>query len=112
MQGESLSPLSPIAFHYTRNFRPGQSLIVTDDLIACDADDPPAAYTRELVNVCTLTTDLNAVPRSLFTRLTTTRGVEFDNLDFTLEMIVDSAGLGFELKVDGVRYGRVEAEFH
>ncbi|KFH41742.1 Heat shock 70 kDa protein 12A-like protein [Hapsidospora chrysogenum ATCC 11550] len=111
-KGESLSPVSPIAFHYTRNFRPGQSLIVTDDLIACDADEPPAAYTRDLIHVCTLTTDLNAVPRSLFTRLTTTRGVEFDNLDFTLEMIVDSAGLGFELKVDGVRYGRVEAEFH
>ena len=104
--------MAPIAFHYTRNFRPGQSLVVTDDLIACEADEPPAAYTRDLVHVCTLTTDLNAVPRSLFTRLTTTRGVEFDNLDFTLEMIVDSAGLGFELKVDGVRYGRVEAEFH
>lgn len=111
-QGEALSPLAPIAFHYTRNFRPGQSLIVTDDLIACDADEPPAAYTRDLIHVCTLTTDLNAVPRSLFTRLTTTRGVEFDNLDFTLEMRVESAGLGFELKVDGVRYGRVEAEFH
>ncbi|KAF4343007.1 hsp70 [Fusarium beomiforme] len=111
-KGEALSPLAPIAFHYTRNFRPGQSLIVTDDLIACDADEPPAAYTRDLIHVCTLTTDLNAVPRSLFTRLTTTRGVEFDNLDFTLEMRVESAGLGFELKVDGVRYGRVEAEFH
>ncbi|KYK58469.1 hypothetical protein DCS_05485 [Drechmeria coniospora] len=111
-KAEALSPLSPIAFHYTRNFRPGQSLMVTDDLIACDSDEPPAAYTRDLVHVCTLTTDLNAVPRSLFTRLTTTRGVEFDNLDFTLEMIVDSAGLGFELKVDGMRYGRVEAEFH
>ncbi|GKT57091.1 hsp70 protein [Colletotrichum tofieldiae] len=89
-----------------------KSLLVTDDLIACEADDPPSAYTRDLIHVCTLTTDLNAVPRSLFTRLTTTRGVEFDNLDFTLEMIVDSAGLGFELKVDGVRYGRVDAEFH
>ncbi len=111
-QGEAISPLSPIAFHYTRNFRPGQSLVVTDDLIACEADEPPKAYTRDLVHVCTLTTDLNAVPRSLFTRLTTTRGVEFDNLDFTLEMIVDSAGLGFELKVDGVRYGRVDADFH
>ncbi|KAI1093758.1 actin-like ATPase domain-containing protein [Rostrohypoxylon terebratum] len=111
-QGEAISPLSPISFHYTRNFRPGQSLVVTDDLIACEADEPPAAYSRELKHVCTLTTDLSAVPRSLFTRLTTTRGVEFDNLDFTLEMIVDSAGLSFELKVDGVRYGRVEAEFH
>lgn len=111
-KGEAISPLSPIAFHYTRNFRPGQSLVVTDDLIACEADEPPPAYSRHLVHVCTLTTDLSAVPRSLFTRLTTTRGVEFDNLDFTLEMIVDSAGLGFELKVDGVRYGRVEADFH
>lgn len=93
--------------------RPGQSLIVSDDLIASDADgEPPSSYTRDLINVCTLTTDLGAVPKSLFTRLTTTRGVEFDNLDFTLEMVVESAGLAFELKVDGFRYGRVEAEFH
>jgi actin-like ATPase involved in cell morphogenesis len=111
-QGEALSPLTPVSFHYTRNFRPGQSLIVSDDLIACDSDSPPAAYSRDLINVCTLTTDLGAVPKSLFTRLTTTRGVEFDNLDFTLEMVVESAGLGFELKVNGVRYGRVEADFH
>ncbi|KAL1835667.1 hypothetical protein VTJ49DRAFT_6256 [Mycothermus thermophilus] len=111
-KGEAVSPLNPVAFHYTRNFRPGQSLVVTDDLIACEQDDPPDAYTRDLVHVCTLTTDLSAVPKHLFTRLTTTRGVEFDNLDFSLEMIVDSAGLGFELKVDGVRYGRVDAEFH
>ncbi len=93
--------------------RPGQSLVVSDDLIASDADgEPPSSYTRDLINVCTLTTDLGAVPKSLFTRLTTTRGVEFDNLDFTLEMVVESAGLAFELKVDGFRYGRVEAEFH
>lgn len=87
--------------------------VVSDDLIASDADgEPPSSYTRDLINVCTLTTDLGAVPKSLFTRLTTTRGVEFDNLDFTLEMVVESAGLAFELKVDGFRYGRVEAEFH
>ena len=98
---------------YLTCVRPGQSLVVSDDLIASDADgDPPSSYTRDLINVCTLTTDLGAVPKSLFTRLTTTRGVEFDNLDFTLEMVVESAGLAFELKVDGFRYGRVEAEFH
>jgi hypothetical protein len=38
--------------------------------------------------------------------------VEFDNLDCTLEMVVESAGLALELKVDSFRYGRVEAEFH
>jgi hypothetical protein len=27
-------------------------------------------------------------------------------------MVVESAGLAFELKVDGMRYGRVQAEIH
>jgi hypothetical protein len=111
-QGAQVSEASPISFHYTRNFRPGQSLVVEDDLIACDADVAPDSFRKGLINVCTLTTDLNTVPKSLFTRLTTTKGVEFDNLDFTLDMRIESAGLMFELKVDGVRYGGVSAKFH
>ncbi|CAI6268735.1 unnamed protein product [Periconia digitata] len=111
-KGAQVSEASPISFHYTRNFRPGQSLIVEDDLIACDLDTAPDAYRKELINVCTLTTDLNTVPKSLFTRLTTTKGVEFDNLDFTLDMRIESAGLVFELRVDGVKYGGVSAKFH
>ncbi|GME48972.1 actin-like ATPase domain-containing protein [Neofusicoccum parvum] len=109
---EQLSDSAPVSFHYTRNFRPGQSLVVEDDLIACDWDEAPESYKKGLVSVCTLTTDLSRVPRSLFTRLTTSKGVEFDNLDFSLDMRVESAGLVFELCVDGVGYGRVEARFH
>lgn len=111
-QGEQVSERKAVSFHYTRNFRPGQPLIVEDDLIACDDDIAPPSYRRGLINVCTLTTDLNAVPKTLFTRLTTTKGIEFDNLDFTLDMTIDSAHLVFELKVDGVRYGSVTAKFH
>ncbi|KAI9888220.1 MAG: hypothetical protein M1814_000956 [Vezdaea aestivalis] len=111
-KGEQVSERKAVSFHYTRNFRPGQSLVVEDDLIACDADTAPDAYKKGLINVCTLTTDLNAVPKGLFTRLTTTKGIEFDNLDFTLDMTIDSASLIFELKVDGVRYGKVIAKFH
>ncbi|KAF2027542.1 actin-like ATPase domain-containing protein [Setomelanomma holmii] len=111
-KGAQVSESTPISFHYTRNFRPGQSLIVEDDLIACDAETTPDSFRKGLINVCTLTTDLNTVPKSLFTRLTTTKGVEFDNLDFTLDMRIESAGLVFELKVDGVRYGSVGAKFH
>lgn len=111
-QGAQVSESTPISFHYTRNFRPGQSLVVEDDLIASDADTAPDSFRKGLINVCTLTTDLNTVPKSLFTRLTTTKGVEFDNLDFTLDMRIESAGLVFELMVDGVRYGGVSAKFH
>ena len=110
-QGTPISADAPISFHYTRNFRPGQSLVVEDDLIACDSDTAPDAYDKTLINVCTLTTDLNAVPKSLFTRLTTTKGIEFDNLDFELQMNIESANLVFELRVDGVRYGNVQADF-
>lgn len=53
-------------------------------------------------SVCTLMTDLSAVPRSEFTKLTTSKGVEYLNLDFSLDFIVDSASLMFELKVGGV----------
>ena len=107
-----ISADAPISFHYTRNFRPGLSLVVEDDLIGCDDDEAPAAMTNDLINVCTLTTDLNAVPKSLFTRLTTSKGIEFDNLDFELHMKIESAQLVFELRVDGIKYGSVEADFH
>lgn len=111
-KGTEVSESEPISFHYTRNFRPGQSLVVEDDLFACPDDSAPDAFGGELVHVCTLITDLSVVPKSLFTRLTTTKGYEFDNLDFGLDMRVQSAGLVFELKVDGIRYGSVEAKFH
>lgn len=80
--------------------------------MACESETAPDAYNKSLINVCTLKTDLNDVPKSLFTRLTTTKGVEFDNLDFELHMKIESANLVFELRVAGVKYGSVEAEFH
>ncbi|KAK1077163.1 hypothetical protein LTR33_008322, partial [Friedmanniomyces endolithicus] len=101
-KGTPISADQPISFHYTRNFRPSQSLVIEDELIACETDAAPEAFGSQLIKVCTLTTDINSVPKSLFTRLTTTKGVEFDNLDFELHMKIESAGLVFELRVDGV----------
>jgi hypothetical protein len=85
--------------------------VVEDDLIACEDDTAPDAYSKELVSVCKLKTDLSAVPQSLFTTLTTSKGQEFSNLDFELHMKIQSANLVFELMVDGVKYGSVQAEF-
>ncbi|KAK4637887.1 Heat shock protein 12A [Fulvia fulva] len=110
-KGTPISADQPISFHYTRNFRPGQSLVVEDDLIGCESDAAPDAWNKDLIKVCTLTTDLNAVPKGLFTRLTTTKSVEFDNLDFELHMMIKSANLVFELRVDGIKYGEVKADF-
>jgi hypothetical protein len=111
-QDTAISPATPISFHYTRNFRPSQSLIVEDELIACGSDIAPSSHTKTLSTVCTLRTDLAAVPEILFTRLKTSKGVEFLNLDFELVMRILSADLVFELRVGGVGYGVVQAEFH
>jgi hypothetical protein len=111
-QDTAISPSTPISFHYTRNFRPSQSLLVEDELIACGADIAPPSHTKTLSTVCTLRTDLAAVPEALFTKLKTSKGVEFLNLDFELVMRILSADLVFELRVGGVGYGVVQAEFH
>jgi len=42
----------------------------------------------------------------------TTKGIEFQNLDFELHMKIQSANLVFELVIAGISYGSVEAEFH
>jgi len=66
-RGEPVSDKTPISFHYTRNFRPGQSLKIEDDLISCEHEAAPASMAdanKHLVKtVCTLTTDLSSVPK-------------------------------------------------
>jgi len=112
MQNTPISPDTPVIFHYTRNFRAGQSMVVEDEVIACDEEDAPPQFRKSLSTVCTLRTDLSGVPKCLFEKLVTTKGVEFQNLDFELHMKIQSANLVFELVIAGISYGCVEAEFH
>lgn len=70
----------------------------------CQSEVAPQNMSADVGSVCTLMTDLSAVPRSKFTKLTTSKGVEYLNLDFSLDFIVDSASLMFELKVGGVSF--------
>lgn len=70
----------------------------------CQSEIAPQNMSADVGSVCTLMTDLSAVPRSEFTKLMTSKGVEYLNLDFSLDFIVDSASLMFELKVGGVSF--------
>lgn len=70
----------------------------------CESEIASVNMCENVRSVCTLRTDLSAVPKSEFARLVTSNGEEYMNLDFVLELIVDSASLMFELKVDGVRF--------
>ncbi|RPB08315.1 actin-like ATPase domain-containing protein [Morchella conica CCBAS932] len=110
-RGQSISENTPIRFHYTRNFE--SSLIVEEELMICESAIAPMTRKDQSVRpLCTLKTDLSTVPKKEFTRLETSDGRVFMNLDFALELRVDSASLMFELKVKGISYGSVTATFH
>jgi hypothetical protein len=64
-----------------------------------------------VTTVCKLTSDLTTVPKYLYTRGKNSKDVEYEGLHFTMEMSVLSASLLFELRVGGVRYGEVTADF-
>ena len=51
------------------------------------------------------------MPKQLYTKGRNSKDVEYEGLHFTMEMSVLSASLVFELRVDGVRYGEVTADF-
>lgn len=61
--------------------------------------------------MCKLRSDLTNVPKHLYTKGRNSKDVEYEGLHFTMEMSVLSASLRFELRVDGVRYGEVTADF-
>lgn len=54
-----------------------------------------------VITVCKLTSDLTNVPKNLYTKGRNSKDVEYEGLHFTMDMSVLSAGLKFELKVDG-----------
>lgn len=103
-RGQTISDRVPVSFQYTRNFRPGQTLVVEDELFMCESEIAPIHMSEGVRSVCTLKTDLSAVPKSKFLKLMTSNGDEYLNLDFVLELIVDSASLMFEFKVEGVGF--------
>lgn len=100
-KGAELGDLTPVSFPFYITFEEHHSRILVDELVACDDPIPPPAITDSVVTVCKLTSDLTNVPKYLFSRGRNSKDVEYEGLHFTMEMSVLSAGLKFELKVDG-----------
>lgn len=68
----------------------------------------PGSKTREL---CTLETDLSAVPNRYFMLRRNSKGKVYYEIHFELGLQIKSGSIHFDLRVDNVVYGNVTARF-
>lgn len=113
-KGQTISSTEPILFPFYRTFTSGNTKTVKDDLIVCDHEIAPTyhAKARKATRVlCTLVSNLDNVPPHLFQFKRSEDGELYQRLDYELGMQIESGGLKFDLRVDGVTYGDVTASF-
>ena len=67
-------------------------------------------YTTDVTKNCTLRSDLNQVPKSVFKRKKAKNGSEYWELHFKLLVSV-SAKMVFAFEVAGKQYGQVDADY-
>ncbi|KAG9600284.1 actin-like ATPase domain-containing protein, partial [Aureobasidium melanogenum] len=85
----------------------------TSSIIVSDAPEAPTEYeqSRETRILCRLEVDLDNVPRRYYKICTNSRGVRYRKLLYDIALTVQSGALCFDLRIDGVIYGVVRADF-
>ncbi|KAI7155864.1 actin-like ATPase domain-containing protein [Hortaea werneckii] len=111
-KGETVRPDKPVFFPFHRKYDRPRDKTVTDYLIVCDQDVAPREYNdRNTRSICALKTDLGRVPAHHWKDKFNSRGTRYQEIHYMLGMQIQSGGLRFDLRVDGVVYGDVVATF-
>ncbi|KAK4544121.1 hypothetical protein LTR36_004619 [Oleoguttula mirabilis] len=114
-KGDTVCSTQPILFPFYRCFALGASRTVTDELIICDDNFAPSVYSSAPGSatrvVCKMVVNLQSVPKHLWKELTNSSGERYDRLDYKVGMQIESGGLRFDCRVDGVVYGKATATF-
>lgn len=116
-KGETVSSTEPVLFpFYKTSSVHANNETITQELIVCDDSAAPSAYegvpgssTRV---VCKMVVNLQSVPRHLWKDRCNSSGTRYHRLDFEMGMQIESGGLRFDLRIDGVVYGKVTATFN
>ncbi|KAK3721826.1 hypothetical protein LTR37_002992 [Vermiconidia calcicola] len=113
-KGQTVSSAEPVLFSFTSDFTFAQNKAMTQELIVCDDEVAPVGYTEASSStkvLCKLVVPLSGVPTHLWEARQNTQGQRYEHLSFQLGMQVESGGLRFDMRVDGVVYGNVVATF-
>lgn len=110
-KNEQVSEHRAISHKRYLNFKNGEPCVAQIVLYESADDVAPTMRNPTLHKVCSLYVDFSGAPSRLFTHKTNSLGVGYRSLSYTVEMIVDSAGISFSSKVNGDTYGTVTADF-
>ncbi|KAK6000862.1 hypothetical protein QM012_003587 [Aureobasidium pullulans] len=114
-QGNDLPTDQPILlrFHCTWFYHEGYPESSTSTIIVSDASDAPEEYvlSNETRVLCKLEVNLDSVPRRHFQVRCNSFGECYLYLAHDIGLTVQSGALCFDLRVDGVVYGVVRADF-
>ncbi|CAD0083318.1 unnamed protein product [Aureobasidium vineae] len=112
--GQDMPTRSPITlpFYITTAWDDGYPDNHTVKIMICDEKIAPQEYNdqAEIRKLCTIDANLRRIPRRSFKKKTK-NGKSYRQLDFEIGMQIDSGGLVFDLRVNGIVYGTVKATY-
>ncbi|CAC9884869.1 unnamed protein product [Aureobasidium pullulans] len=113
-KGQSVPVDQPVLFGFSHqwDFDNGYPATVEPRIIVSNAASAPSEFkeTVETRTLCRLLTKLKDVPRKHF-KTRTKNGKKNRRLDYSIGVLVNSGSLEFDLRVDGVIYGKVRADY-
>ncbi|KAK5737794.1 hypothetical protein LTR17_006442 [Elasticomyces elasticus] len=111
-KGQTVLSTQPVLFPFFRTFTPGASKTIIEELIICDKDTAPAGFNSATTrSVCKMVVNLGTVPQHLWDRRCNSQGNVYESLTYDVGMQIESGGLRFDFRVDGVIYGTATATF-
>lgn len=85
---------------------------VREAIWASDSEEAPLMHSATMRRVCWVDVDLSVIPRRAWGHIKRDfRGRKYHELQFDLEMRIDSASMELEVKIGGVGYGLASASF-
>ncbi|KAI6845763.1 actin-like ATPase domain-containing protein [Hortaea werneckii] len=117
-KGKTVSSTDPVLFPFVYNVSSYEEMSDTrrEPLIACDSDHRPSTFSdqpgSDTKAICTMLVNFAHVPRHLWRQERNSAGTTYYQLDMEMGMQIESGGLRFDFRVDGVVYSKVMAAFN
>ncbi|PWY75036.1 actin-like ATPase domain-containing protein [Aspergillus heteromorphus CBS 117.55] len=112
-KGDEIAENKPIRLPFNRSLADidRSKLIFHDELLVCHKSESPRRRDETVFEVCTLESDLSAVPTYLFEAKTNSRGTKYYRVNYVLIMTPRSASITFELEFNGTSYGLIQSKY-
>ncbi|PYI07367.1 actin-like ATPase domain-containing protein [Aspergillus sclerotiicarbonarius CBS 121057] len=110
-KGQEVLENRPVRVPFHRVFTDNTRPVFYDQIDVCGDHEAPERLNDNVFGVCTLKSDLRAIPTSLFVKKTNSKGKKYYTVNYDLVMTPLSGSIKFELEFNGASYGQIEATY-